>query len=109
MQSTWHFRMLDLWPFKHSGPIERNLAPFWTLYRREAAGDLWESELLWGLYRHRTRADCERYVSLFPLFTWHRDDAGSNRSFSILKGLIGYESGDEGRRLQLLYLLRLGP
>jgi hypothetical protein len=103
-----HFRMLDLWPFKHRGPIERNLAPFWSLYTRSAVDDVWESELLWGLYRHRKRADRARYVSVFPLFTWHRDDDASNREFSILKGLLGYQTSDQGRRLQLLYLLRLG-
>jgi hypothetical protein len=103
------FRMLDLWPFKHSGPIERNLAPFWSLYTREAKGETRESELLWGLYRHRTRGDDERYVSLFPLFSWHRRQGqGIKRDFSILKGLLGFEEGEEGRQWRLLYLLRLG-
>lgn len=108
-QEFMQFRMLDLWPFKHDGPIERNLAPFWALYVREGAGDTRESELLWGLYRHRRRGEVERYVSVFPLFSWHREDEETaNREFSILKGLLGYESDDEGRRLRLLYFLRLG-
>ena len=103
------FRMLELWPAKNAGPVERNLAPFWTVYRRNWIADASESECLWGLYRRRSGPDGSRYLSFFPLFNYHRsgqpEDSGS---FSIMKGFLGMERQGDTRQWQLLYFLRFG-
>ncbi len=100
-------RTLALWPLKHTPGIERNWAPLWSLYTRERAGDACESELLWGLYRHR-RTATQRDVSVFPLLQMHRDEAGATRSWSLLYGLAGMERKGADRTWRLLYLLRFG-
>ncbi len=101
-------RMLDLWPLKESHPIERNYAPFWTLYQVTRLEEATETELLWGMYRGRSDGDEYRSRSLFPVVEWERDDRDdeSLRRWSLLKGLIGYKRTDTTRRFQLLYLLR---
>ena len=51
-----HLRALEFSLIRYSGGIERNWAPFWTLYERiEQAGDV-THDALWGLLRHRTTA-----------------------------------------------------
>lgn len=106
-ESRW--RCLELWPWKDTGAIERNYAPLWRLYERRAQGEAVQSELLWGLARHHRDGDRERYLSVFPLFQYHRGgDDGENRIFSVLKGLIGYERRDGAGRWRLLYGLRFG-
>lgn len=50
---TVRFRVLALWPLKHSPPIERNYAPFWSLYTHTRTADVVEDEVLWGLWRRR--------------------------------------------------------
>ena len=103
------FRSLALWPMKNTGPVRRNWEPFWTLYKRNWVEDASESELLWGLYRHRCGPEDYRYLSLFPLFTCQ--DGGQTEdssSFSILKGFFGMERHGETRRWQVLYFLRFG-
>jgi hypothetical protein len=43
-------RVLELNPFRHSAAVERNWAPFWSLFVRRARGDGARStDLLWGL------------------------------------------------------------
>lgn len=99
------FRVVDLWPDADSRGVEKNYAPLWTLYVRTHSADACESELLWGIYRHRKDESGHR-LSLFPLFNVHvgSPDAGS---WSLLKGLVGYEREDERRSLRLLYLLNM--
>ncbi len=103
-QRRW--RALELWPKKHSGPIERNFAPFWTLYTRHQEADRVQSEWLWGFVRQKRDGDRQRYLSVFPFFQYEREDA--NRSFSILKGLLGYDRRGEHRSWRVLFGLRFG-
>jgi len=104
------FRAPDLWPVRDIPVVERNWAPLWTLYARTRMEDDLDSELLWGLYRHRRRGEEKSYTSIFPLLEWKRDDREEEDRFrwSLLKGLIGYEREGDNRRLRLLYLLRIG-
>ena len=109
-QDVSRLRMLDLWPSRRNGPVNRNLAPFWTLYDRTAAGGRLQSELLWGLYRHHRDTGGERYVSIFPLFAFRTGGAADRpaRRWSILKGLLEYERSGEATSGRLLYLFRWG-
>lgn len=104
------FRMLALWPLKHTPSIERNYAPFWTLIHKVRYEDSSDTEILWGLYRRQVRGPDKSYTSLFPLFERTRDNRAeeSIRRWSLLKGLIGYERKGTNKRYQLLYLLRWG-
>jgi len=107
------FRALDLWPLRRTPVIERNWAPFWTLWRFRAAGEARETDLLWGLYRHYRDPDAGRYWSLFPLFSWAREgaapDAPAAREWQALKGLLGRRRVEgAGARWQLLYIFRWG-
>ncbi|MDR2850140.1 MAG: hypothetical protein LBW77_06335 [Verrucomicrobiota bacterium] len=47
-------RVLALSPIRYSGGIERNWAPFWTVYEREAAGGGAAHDALWGLLKFHT-------------------------------------------------------
>jgi hypothetical protein len=101
-------RLLELWPFKRRGPVDRNFAPFWTLYKQSSNRTETQSELLWGMYRHH-RGPTHRYVSAFPLVTYEssRNEAPT-RSWSLLKGLIGYERKDTRTSFRLLYVIKFG-
>jgi hypothetical protein len=102
-------RVLDLWPVRNAPPVERCYAPLWTLYSRTAVGEAVDSELLWGLYRHRRRGEEMRSVSLFPLAAWQRDDRGAGRrEWSLLQGLVGWRREGTQRSLRVLYFLRFG-
>ncbi len=101
------FRTLELWPLKRTGAIERNYAPFWSLFTHNRSGDHRETELLWGLFRKRVAADGGRSLSLFPLY--EREQAPeSGRRWSILKGLIGVDDNGLKKELRLLYFFRFG-
>lgn len=102
-------RILELNPFRHYDAMERNWSPFWTVYSRLERGEDRETEILWGMYRHRRIGACYRRVSLFPLFEYERDEREDDtRSWSLLKGLVGWERKGENRGLRLLYVLRFG-
>jgi hypothetical protein len=102
-------RLLELWPLKHTGPIERNMTPLWTLYTRTANADLLEHELLWGLYRYRREGTESKHVSLFPLFSRSRCDAdGAKRQWSFLLGLLGHEQDEERSTWRVLWFLKFG-
>jgi hypothetical protein len=108
-EETSRVRLLELWPLKHSGPIERNMAPLWTLYTRTATEDLLEHELLWGLFRYRREGETSKQVSLFPLFSRSRCDAdGAQRHWSFLLGLLGHEQDEERSTWRLLWFLKFG-
>lgn len=94
----------DLNPFRE-GPIERNWAPFWHLYRREQVGSAVDTEVLWGLYRSVKRED-SRYRSLFPLLNHKRGEDG--HTVNLLKGLIGWRREPGNNQLRLLYFFRFG-
>jgi hypothetical protein len=77
-------RLLELWPLRNTPGIERNWAPYWTLYRRSGTADEVGHHLLWGLYR-QIRGPEE--------FEW-----------SLLKGLAGYKKAKNSRRYRFLFI-----
>lgn len=78
------FRTLELWPLRNTPGIERNWAPWWTLYRRMDIEGETGHHLLWGAYR-QTRSP--------ELFEW-----------SLLKGLAGYKKTENDRRYRFLFM-----
>lgn len=104
------FRAPALWPFTDYAAIERNYAPFWTLYSRTRHGAVSEDELLWGLFRYRRCGCGAKGFSLFPLFSFNSEDGNNRREWSFLKGLVGYEEGSSGgRSWRFLYMFRSNP
>lgn len=100
-------RVPELWPFAEAAAVERNWAPFWSLYLRTRHGGNTDTELLWGLYRSQRREDGSRFRSLFPVFETEREGPDS-RSWSVLKGLVGGERSGSQRSFRLLYFFRFG-
>jgi hypothetical protein len=49
-----HLSVLELSLIRYSGGIERNWAPFWTLYERIEQGSEVVHDALWGLLQYRT-------------------------------------------------------
>lgn len=99
-------RALALWPFKRTAPVDRNLAPFWTLYAHTRSGEAREDDLLWGLWRRQTAADGSHRVSLFPL--WRSEHSGAidgPKRWAVLYGLIGHEREGLKSRFRLLYFV----
>lgn len=78
------FRTLELWPLRNTPGIERNWAPWWTLYRRVETGGETGHHLLWGLYRQTNGPE---------RFEW-----------SLLKGLAGYKKTETNRAYRFLFL-----
>ncbi|MEI6787709.1 MAG: hypothetical protein WCL49_04435, partial [bacterium] len=100
-------RVLDLWPFHDTAPIERNLSPLWTLYQLERTPVGVESEMLWGLARWGSRTNGPAHGSVFPLASWSHDRAGdTQRGWEFLKGLLGYERNETGKSWRALYFFR---
>ncbi|HBA83686.1 MAG TPA: hypothetical protein DCZ95_06280 [Verrucomicrobia bacterium] len=102
------FRFLELWPLKNTGPIERSWSPLWTFFTHVSTPQRSEDELLWGLYRRERRDTNYCYTSVFPLYSWEREDDGAapRREWNLLKGLIGYERQGKQRSLRVLYFMR---
>ncbi len=100
-------RFPELWPFADAAAVERNWAPFWSLFLRNRQGDNRDLEVLWGLYRSQVREDGGRYWSLFPLMERYREPGGA-RGWSLLKGLLGRDGAESQSRWRLLYFLRWG-
>ncbi len=102
-------QILDLWPLKNSRGVDRCWSPFWSFYTRTYTTNACDDEFLWGLYRHRRRGADVCYASLFPVFTWSRDDRKiQTREWSLLRGLVGYRREDEQRTLRLLWFIKIG-
>ena len=53
------FRTLDLSPVRHVGGLDRNWAPFWTLYERSSLESEVEHDALWGIINFRLSAERE--------------------------------------------------
>jgi hypothetical protein len=101
---------LALWPIKRTRGVEKNLAPFWTLYSHTAVGGASEHELLWGLFRRRHGPGGEARTSVFPLAAWGGvPGEGGPREWSLLMGLAGYRREGGRREYRLLYLLKFRP
>ena len=99
-------RLLDLWPFRDTAGIERDLSPWWTLYRYDRTSRGRENEVLWGLARWGETTKGGRDGSIFPLSTWGYDVvANSHREWAFLKGLVGYRRDETGRTYRLLYAI----
>ena len=101
-----------LMPFRDPPPVDRNWTPLWTLFERTAVGDRADTEILWGVFRRQYRGAEGCRTSIFPLVEWsvRRDPTGAappTRSWSMLKGLIGYERSGEQRALRVLYWIRI--
>lgn len=101
------FRLLELWPLKHTGPIDRNYAPIWTLYQRESNGTSMQEEFLWGLYNRRKASCGSTRMSVFPFFKRDSCPAEDRSSWSVLSGLIGCRRDSLRRTLKLLYFLEI--
>ena len=78
------FRFLDLWPMRNTPGIERNWAPWWTLYKRTNVEGEIGHHALWGLYRQTSGDD---------RFEW-----------SLLKGFAGYKKTETNRRYRFLFI-----
>lgn len=111
---TWHkqndhsrLRVPTLLPFKDWEAIDRNYAPIWTLYSREATADTMEQEALWGIFRHRRGADGSRRYALFPLARFASRPSAGALEWSFLQGAVGYSRVAGQRRLRLLYFIKL--
>ncbi|NQZ67328.1 MAG: hypothetical protein HRT89_04605, partial [Lentisphaeria bacterium] len=88
------FRFLDLFPMRNLEPIERNLAPLWTLFyslkQKLKNGDvLVKREALWGVWQYRKQKFVEKQ-SLFPLFSYHKAADNPSKKFNALLGLYGH-------------------
>lgn len=83
--------------------VERNWAPLYRIYQRK-----WDSRgneissFLWNLYWKERRGD-DLAVELFPL-VYYRREGESERELSLLKGFLRLHSGEEGRKLHVLFL-----
>jgi len=107
--SDRRIRTLELWPMKDMPGVEKNLAPFWTLYEQTRVGDVEEYEFLWGLFRRRRDGRQSSRVSVFPLFRTSRDNDGDgSRNWDVLHGLAGYSREGLRRNYRLLYFARFG-
>jgi hypothetical protein len=98
-------RMLELWPTKYNGPIERNWQPFVTLFDHHSDADGYTQELLWGLYRNRT-GDDSRHLSLFPLY--ENDRNKDVKQWKLFKGLLGRTKDGSTTQWQFLYFIKTG-
>jgi hypothetical protein len=78
------FRLLELWPMRNTPGIERNWAPYWTLYKRVHADEQTGHHFLWGLYRQTKSSNG---------FEW-----------SLLKGLAGYKKTEDSRSYRFLFM-----
>ena len=100
-------RVLALWPTKRFRSVEKNFAPFWTLYSRERVGAGVEHEVLWGLFRRRKEESGAGRISLFPVFSNEKGGKDEQkRHWKFLMGLVGYKREGLQKQYQLLYLLR---
>jgi len=100
------FRFPDLWPFRNTAPIERNLTPWWTLYKYERTAAGRENDILWGLVHWGTQTNGAAYGSVFPVASWgHGDRAGHQKGWDFLKGMLGYRHDEAGTNWRLLYFI----
>lgn len=100
-----HFYTLALLEpiFQHSDSIVRSWSPLWRIYQRK-----WDnqgnsvSSLLWNLFWHEKG---EKGVAweLFPIVSY-RHETDKPREWSILKGLLSVEIGEQNKKLHLFYL-----
>jgi hypothetical protein len=78
------FRILDPSIFRYTPGVERNWAPWWTLYRYEATADQTTHDLLWGIYKQKRGSD--------------------TREWSLLKGILGYKRSGSLHAYQFCFI-----
>lgn len=89
--------------FPGRGGIERNWGPLYQIYQRK-----WDahgneiSSFLWNLYWKERRGK-DLAVELFPLVFFRREGE-TERELSLLKGVLRYRGGEEGRKIYFLFL-----
>jgi hypothetical protein len=100
-----HFHVFALLEpfFPANNAIERSWAPLWRIYQQK-----WDQRgnriisLFWNLYWQEKRDQAIAW-ELFPLLEYQQ--TGSEEiDFRILKGLLRYQSGQDGKSLKLFYL-----
>jgi hypothetical protein len=98
-KSFYIFPLLPL----HDDGMQRNIYPLLWVYRysRSAQGDTL-SDLLWGLYRHRSSTDFSSTQFAFLLRIEKKGEEGF--SLSVLEGLIRYQSTPEGGRVGFFFI-----
>ncbi len=101
-------RFPSLWPANDMEPIERNLAPLWTLYDYRCEAGNRETSVLWGVYRSKRSVDGAVRGHLLPFYGWARDPARAVRSWSLLGGLAGCRHEGEKRLYKALFFLKWG-
>ena len=100
------FRFPDLWPIRNTAPIERNLTPWWTLYKYERTAVGRENDILWGLIHWGAETNGAAYGSVFPLASWGRGDSeGKRKDWDFLKGMLGYRRDESGTDWRLMYFI----
>ena len=103
---TKRVRIPDLWPFRDTPPIERNLSPLWTVYGYERTPMGRENKILWGMARWGVESNGISYGSVFPLASWgHESRKNTERDWEFLKGLLGYRRDESGKAWRALYMI----
>lgn len=99
-------RVPDLWPFRNTPAIERNLTPWWTLYRYEQTAVGHETDILWGLIHWGSTTNGAAHCSIFPLASWGCGTAeGTTKNWDFLKGMLGYRHDVSGTEWRVLYFI----
>ena len=95
-------RVLDLWPSKNAVAIEKNYAPFWTLYQYQKTNKRTQHDGLWGWFQSDKQADKKSW-SVFPFY--EQKKAENNKSWSFLKGLISYKKTKVEKKIKLFWFI----
>lgn len=99
-------RVPDLWPFRNTAAIERNLTPWWTLYKYERTAMGHENDILWGLIHWGAATNGATHRSVFPLVSWGRGEpGGETKNWDFLKGMLGYRHDESGTDWRVLYFI----
>jgi len=86
-QKQKSLQILALWPYKDYQPIQRNLAPLWTLYSSINTKNHKYRSILWGL--------------------WQQNKTDNNKQTSILAGIYKHNSSPKnGKKNQLLWFIK---
>lgn len=99
-------RFPDFWPFRNTAAIERNLTPWWTLYKYERTAVGQENDILWGLIHWGASTNGATYRSVFPLASWgHGEAGGKTKNWDFLKGMLGCRHDESGTDWRVLYFI----
>ena len=95
--------VLDIWPYRHQTPIDRNFAPFWTLYTCERRATAVRHEALWGWLKLGGDAAEASYFSLVPLLDYSA--AADRHRVSLLEGFVAWGRDKDGAHGRLLWFI----